>query len=66
MQRAVANYNELLLNATSGCEDHSWQGILKVGKCIDIEAWEKEKHHWVSVYEGYLKNFTCEYLRQTL
>ena len=31
MQRLVANYYEWLLIETSGCEDHSQQGFLKVG-----------------------------------
>ena len=35
------------------------------GICIDVETWEKERYHWVSVYEGYLKK-TCIYLKQTL
>ena len=26
---------------------------------IDFPTWEKERYHWISVYEGYLKNYTC-------
>ena len=61
--RAVANSHKRLLisrvSATaSGCWHSSWQGFLKVGICIDDEAWEKDWYHWVSVYKCYL--LSCE------
>ena len=69
----VANRNKLLqssewlLIATSACEQRVVArtivaGFLKVGKRIDVETWEKERYHLVSVYEVYLKNFTCIYI----
>ena len=45
----VANMNEWL-RTTSVCEDHSRQEFSKVGICNDVETWEGDSYHWVSVY----------------
>ena len=67
LSRVVANCNVWLPIATSGFENHSWQGFLKVGICIMYRDLRKIKvPFWVSVCKGYLKNVTCICLRLTL
>ena len=46
----------------SGLEDHSLQGFLKVGICIDVETLKKERVYWVSVHEGYQNKLLFLYI----
>ena len=45
-------HTTLCLQPLLAISNHSWPGSLKL-RCIDVEAWER--HHWVSVYEAYIK-----------
>ena len=52
---------------TSGCKDHEWQGFLKVGICIDVETWEKERYHLVCVsFKYYIYIFEADPLNKLL
>ena len=54
------------LQTTSGCKNHSWQGFLKVGICIDVEIYKK-KSTIKFLYKRAISYTLLEYiLRKTL